>query len=403
MESSDLLYGIPDEVLERLVSLEYHDPHSILGAHPIGGNSTVIRIFHPDAVAVDLLIESKNLPMSLVHPQGLFAIKIDKPWTFDYRLLFYHSSGKTWERRDPYRFPPTLDKADLYLIGEGHHLELYRVMGAHPRKLEGIKGVSFALWDPNALRVSVIGDFNQWDGRIYPMRVLDNSGIWEIFIPDVEVGATYKYEIKNKKRDVRKNIDPFAFYMEERPNNASIVWDVNKYQWGDKKWCKERKRNYHKEPMNIYEMHVGSWMRVPEEKNRCLTYSEIAPKLIKHMKEYGFTHVELMTIMEHPLDESWSYQTIGYYAPTSRYGTPDEFKFFVDTCHQNKIGVILDWAPDNFPKDDFPAKCLDKTDGSEHSFLHVYEDPERRSLIFNFEKNELRDFLLSSALFWLDV
>jgi 1,4-alpha-glucan branching enzyme len=403
MQASDLLSEVPKKDIERLVSLEYHDPHFILGGHPLGNGSSIIRSFHPEAMESELVIEGRSLPMKRVHPRGIFAIKVNMSWPFDYRLRFYSSSGKSWERRDPYRFLPTLGEMDLHLIGEGRHLHLYRIMGAHPRTISGIKGVSFALWAPNALRVSLIGDFNQWDGRIYPMRVLGNSGVWEIFVPDLEAGAIYKYEIKTKKGDLRIKSDPFAFFMEMRPRNASIIWDLNEYRWKDNEWLEKKDKDHRKEPMNIYEAHLGSWMRIPEEGKRWLTYSEIAPKLVKHIKEYGFTHVELMPIMEHPLDDSWGYQTTGYYAPTSRYGTPDEFKFFVDNCHQNNIGVILDWAPAHFPKDDFALRLFDGTGLYEYVDSHLREHPDWGTLIFNFGRNEVRNFLIAGALFWLDI
>ena len=397
----ELLSGIPERDIERLVSIEHHDPHFILGGHPIG-NSTIIRGLHPDAIGADLLVEGNVFPMKRVHSKGLFAIKIDRPWPFDYKLRFYFPSGEVWERRDPYRFLPTLGEMDLYLIGEGRHLQLYQVMGAHPRTIEGIKGVSFAVWAPNALRVSLIGDFNGWDGRIYPMRVLGDSGIWEIFIPDLEVGAIYKYEIKTKEGHLRVKTDPFAFFMEMRPKNASIVWDLNRYQWADSDWIEERNRkNHYKGPMNIYEVHLGSWMR--KDGNRWLGYSEIAPKLVKHVKSYGFTHIEIMPIMEHPLDASWGYQVSGYYAPTSRYGTPDDFKTFVDICHQNRIGVILDWTPAHFPKDDYALRLFDGTALYEYMDPRLGEHPDWGTLVFNFGRNEVRNFLIANALFWLDI
>ncbi|MCD6254756.1 MAG: 1,4-alpha-glucan branching protein GlgB [Deltaproteobacteria bacterium] len=401
MKMDELLLGIPERDIERLVSIEHHDPHFILGGHPVG-NSTIIRGFHPDAIGADLLLEGNVFPMKRVHPKGLFAIRIDRPWPFDYKLRFYFPSGEVWERRDPYRFLPTLGEMDLYLIGEGRHLQLYQVMGAHPRTIEGIRGVSFAVWAPNALRVSLIGDFNGWDGRIYPMRVLGDSGIWEIFIPDLEVGAIYKYEIKTKEGHLRVKTDPFAFFMEMRPKNASIVWDLNRYQWADSDWIEERNRkNHYKGPMNIYEVHLGSWMR--KDGNRWLGYSEIAPKLVKHVKSYGFTHIEIMPIMEHPLDASWGYQVSGYYAPTSRYGTPDDFKTFVDICHQNRIGVILDWTPAHFPKDDYALRLFDGTALYEYMDPRLGEHPDWGTLVFNFGRNEVRNFLIANALFWLDI
>ena len=403
MKIDNLLSNISRGDIDRLVSSKYHDPHFILGGHPAEVGGTVIRCFHPEATGADLLMDDGRIPMKTVHSNGLFAVKIDRPWSFDYRLRFYFSSGKIWERDDPYRFLPSLGEMDLHLIGEGRHLELYRVMGAHPRTLQGVRGTSFAVWAPNASGVSLIGDFNQWDGRIYPMRVLGNGGIWEIFIPDLEAGELYKYEVKTKKGDLRIKTDPFAFFMELRPDNASVVWDLNNYQWNDSEWIGKRNKDHGRGPMNIYEVHLGSWMRVPEEENRWLTYSEIAPKLVRHIKEYGFTHLELLPIMEHPLDESWGYQVTGYFAPTSRYGTPDEFKSLVDICHQNGIGVILDWTPAHFPKDDYALRLFDGTGLYEYVDSHLKEHPDWGTLIFNFGRNEVRNFLIASALLWLDI
>lgn len=396
----DFLFGISQEDIEKLIKGEHQDPHYILGGHP-NRNGVIIRAYHPDAIQAKLLLDGKEIPMEKIHPNGLFAVLIkNKKWPFDYIQRFYFSNGNIWERRDPYRFLPTLGELDLYLIREGRHFEIYKKLGAHPIIHDGVKGVSFAVWAPNALRVSVIGDFNHWDGRIYPMRVLGDSGVWEIFIPDLEEGILYKYEIKTKSGDLRIKTDPFAFYMELRPKNASIVWDLNKYQWNDKDWMKERiKKNIYHSPLNIYEVHLGSWQR--GEKNRFLNYREIAPKLISHIKKYGFTHIELLPIMEHPHDASWGYQVSGYYAPTSRYGNPDDFRYFVDYCHQHKIGVILDWVPSHFPKDDYSLRFFDGTALYEYADPRLGEHPDWHTLIFNFARTEVKNFLIANALFWL--
>jgi len=396
----DLLFGISQEDIEKLIKGEHQDPHYILGGHP-NRNGVIIRAYHPDAIQAKLLLDGKEIPMEKIHPNGLFAVLIkNKKWPFDYIQRFYFSNGNIWERKDPYRFLPTLGELDLYLIREGRHFEIYKKLGAHPMIHDGVKGVSFAVWAPNALRVSVIGDFNHWDGRIYPMRVLGDSGVWEIFIPDLEEGILYKYEIKTKSGDLRIKTDPFAFYMELRPKNASIVWDLNKYQWNDEDWMKERiKKNIYHSPLNIYEVHLGSWQR--GEKNRFLNYREIAPKLISHIKKYGFTHIELLPIMEHPHDASWGYQVSGYYAPTSRYGNPDDFRYFVDYCHQHKIGVILDWVPSHFPKDDYSLRFFDGTALYEYADPRLGEHPDWHTLIFNFARTEVKNFLIANALFWL--
>jgi len=400
MGTSELLYGITPQDLERLIQGEHHDPHHVLGGHPVK-DGVIIRAYHPEAVKVELIIEETPFLMKRIHPQGLFAILIkDKPWPFDYKHRFYFSHGAAWERRDPYRFLPTLGELDLYLWGEGRHLEIYKKLGAHSCVHQGIKGVAFAVWAPNALRVSVIGEFNQWDGRLYPMRVLGTSGIWEIFIPDLVEGELYKYEIKTRTKTLRIKTDPFAFYMEVRPQNASIVWDIGKYQWQDTDWLEKRSRqNPYQQPLNIYEVHLGSWQR--GEDNRFFSYRELAPKLVDHVKKYGFTHIELLPVMEHPHDASWGYQVSGYYASTSRYGNPNDFRYFVDLCHQHDIGVILDWVPGHFPKDDYSLRLFDGTALYEHADPRLGEHPDWGTLVFNFGRNEVRNFLIANALFWL--
>jgi 1,4-alpha-glucan branching enzyme len=342
--------------------------------------------------------------MEPIQPRGIFVAQVTgQRWPFFYRLRFRFPDGTTWEEFDPYRFPPTLGEMDLYLSGEGTHHRIYDRLGAHTREIEGIGGVSFAVWAPNARGVSVVGDFNFWNGRLYPMRSLGASGIWEIFLPGVTEGVRYKYEIRGADGSLRVKSDPYAFATELRPHTASIVGNTEHYSWGDEGWMRARaSRNPRHEPMAIYEVHLGSWKRVPEEGNRWLTYREIAPLLVEHVKKFGFTHVELLPVAEHPLDASWGYQVTGYYAPTRRYGTPDDFRFFVDTCHQNGIGVILDWVPAHFPKDDYSLRQFDGT------ALYEHEDPRRGehrdwdTLIFNYGRNEVRNFLLANALFWLD-
>jgi 1,4-alpha-glucan branching enzyme len=393
--------------LERLLRGEHHDPHSILGAHPpdeSDGRTVTIRALHPDAVGVELCLENGQVfPMKMIARGGIFARKVTgQRWPFFYRLRFRFPDGTTWEEFDPYRFPPTLGELDLYLSGEGTHHRIYDRLGAHTREVEGIGGVSFAVWAPNAKGVSVVGDFNFWNGRLYPMRSLGASGIWEIFLPGVTEGVRYKYEIRGPDGSLRVKSDPYAFATELRPHTASIVWNTEHYSWGDEEWMRARaSRNPRHEPMAIYEVHLGSWKRVVEEGNRWLTYREIAPLLVEHVKKFGFTHVELLPVAEHPLDASWGYQVTGYYAPTRRYGTPDDFRFFVDTCHQNGIGVILDWVPAHFPKDDYSLRRFDGT------ALYEHEDPRRGehrdwdTLIFNYGRNEVRNFLLANALFWL--
>jgi 1,4-alpha-glucan branching enzyme len=405
---NELLKSLSSEEVGRLVAGEHGDPHKILGAHPVegaAGRMIVIRAFHPDAEAAEICLEEgQSIAMTRIHPEGLFAAALsDRPFPFSYRLRFRFPDGSTWDSIDPYRFLPSLGEMDLYLIGEGTHQELYKSMGAHVRTMEGVSGVSFAVWAPTARRVSVIGDFNRWDGRIYPMRVLGSSGIWELFVPGLGEGTLYKFEIKAADGSLRIKTDPYAFAMELRPGTASIVWNLNRYRWGDEDWVKSRAlHNLREKPLAIYEVHLGSWKRVPEEGNRWLTYRELAPQLIEHVKKFGFTHIELLPVAEHPFDGSWGYQVSGYFAPTSRFGTPDDFRFFVDSCHQNGIGVILDWVPSHFPKDDYSLRWFDGTALYEHADPRQGEHKEWGTLIFNYGRNEVKNFLIANGLFWLD-
>jgi len=408
MKKKSLLTGILPRDVERLVRVEHPDPHSILGAHLHTVEEkagVVVRAFHPEATQAEVAVEGKEpFLMEKCHPGGLFACFLpDQDLPVSYKVRFTFADGNQWESNAPYRFMPTLGDLDLYLAGEGTHHRLYERLGAHLHETDGVKGVSFAVWAPNARRVSVIGDFNRWDGRLFPMRQMGSSGIWEIFVPGLGQGTVYKYEIKTVKGDLRIKTDPYAFAMELRPGTASIVWEVEAYEWHDDAWMTTRsERNLRQEPMAIYEVHLGSWMRVAEEENRWLTYRELAPKLVEHVKKFGFTHVEIMPVAEHPFDGSWGYQVTGYYAPTSRFGNPDDFKYFVDACHQHGIGVIMDWVPAHFPKDDYSLRLFDGTALYEHVDPREGEHAEWGTLIFNFGRHEVRNFLMANALFWLD-
>jgi 1,4-alpha-glucan branching enzyme len=342
--------------------------------------------------------------MELQGTRGLFcAFLTGETPPLDYRVRFVFADSSAWESESPYRFLPTLGDQDLHFVGEGKHYRLYDILGAHLREMDGVKGVSFAVWAPNAARVSVVGEFNNWDGRLYPMRSMGSSGIWELFVPGLGVGVFYKYEIKTAGGDLRVKTDPYAFSMEMRPGTASVVWDVDRYVWGDGPWMGARpRRDPYKSPMNIYEVHLGSWLRIEEQGNRWATFREIAPRLVEHVKAYGFTHVELLPVMEHPFDASWGYQVTGYFAPTSRFGTPDDFMFFIDALHRNGIGVIVDWVPAHFPKDDFALRLFDGTALYEHEDPRQGEHRDWGTLIFNYGRNEVRNFLVSNALFWLD-
>jgi 1,4-alpha-glucan branching enzyme len=301
-------------------------------------------------------------------------------------------------------YPPFFGELDLYLTGEGKHFRLWEKMGAHPHTVDGVDGVMFAVWAPNAGAVSVIGAFNEWDGRRHPMRGLGNSGIWSAFVPGLKEGDLYKYEIRTREGHLRIKSDPYAFYAEVRPASASVVWDVDKYAWHDEGWMAARRdADLRHQPMSIYEVHLASWMRAPEDNDRWLNYRELAPRLVDHLKRYNFTHVELLPVAEHLLDQSWGYQVTGYFAPTSRHGTPDDFKFLVDLLHQNGIGVIVDWVPAHFPKDESGLRWFDGTALYEHADPRQGEHRDWGTLIFNYGRHEVRNFLLANALFWLDV
>ncbi|MEW5746736.1 MAG: 1,4-alpha-glucan branching protein GlgB [Nitrospirota bacterium] len=399
-----------DRSLEELVRGEYSNPFELLGIHPFNGRS-LIRAFMPEAreawvVIVEGERSGQTVPMQRVLDEGLYEAVVDK----DTRPLGYKIRTVTrWDEvrefYDPYAFSPVLTDFDLHLIGEGTHYQNYEKLGAHPREVNGIAGVHFAVWAPNARRMSVIGDFNGWDGRRHPMRPLGSSGIWELFIPGLGEGLGYKFEVLSRYHGYKEQkVDPFAFFFEVRPKTAAIVYDIeNKYTWRDDAWVAAReKKNWFEAPVSIYEVHLGSWMRAPEEGNRFLTYRELAERLIPHVKRLGFTHIELLPVSEHPLDASWGYQTIGYFAPTSRFGAPADFMYFVDECHQNGIGVLVDWVPAHFPKDAHGLAFFDGTCLYEHEDPRKGEHREWGTLVFNYGRNEVRNYLISNALFWLD-
>jgi 1,4-alpha-glucan branching enzyme len=391
----------------RLTAGEHSDPHRVLGAHgAMRGNArgVVVRALHPDASRAECLLEDgRALALDPIAP-GIFEGFLDgATLPLRYRLRFHFAGGGIWERGDPYRFLPTVGDLDLHLFKEGTHWRLWEVLGAHVREVDGERGASFAVWAPTARRVSVTGDFDRWDGRLFPMRSLGNSGVFELFVPGVMPGALYKYEILAADGALRVKTDPFAFAMEPPPGTASRVVNINDYRWSDDAWLAARaQRDLAREPMAIYEVHLGSWMRVPEENHRPLTYREIAPKLAAHVRALGFTHVELLPIMEHPFTGSWGYQVTGYYAPTARYGSPDDFRAFVDTLHDAGIGVLLDWVPAHFPRDDFALRRFDGSALFEHDDPRRGEHPDWGTLIFNYGRNEVRNFLIANALYWLD-
>ncbi len=396
---NDTIALAPD--LLKIIEARHHDPFSVLGRHTNGKQET-IRAFIPEAVSVH--IGSKDgLQLERIANTDLFEWSgptgtIKK----QYRLCWSDAGDQTRCIIDPYQFAPQISEFDLHLFGEGRHWHIYNILGAHPVEIEGVKGVRFATWAPNAERISVVGDFNRWDGRCHPMAVHGASGIWELFIPELEPGTLYKFEIRNRHSgEILLKTDPYGQQFELRPSTAAIIRSDEPYMWQDADWIKQRAdADWQHSPMSVYEVHPGSWRR--DENGNFLNYRELAIQLVEYVSELGFTHIELLPITEHPLDASWGYQTTGYYAPTSRFGTPDEFRFFVDYCHQHGIGVLLDWVPAHFPKDSHGIARFDGT------ALYEHEDPRRGehrdwgTLIYNFGRNEVKNFLLASAMYWLE-
>ena len=386
----------------RLARGDHSDPHQLLGAHETD-DGVVIRVLRPDARRAEVILDDgRTVPAERSeHEAVLTALVPGRTLPLRYRIRLFLSDDAVVEVEDPYRFLPSVGEMDQYLFAEGTHWRLWGCLGAHPRTLDGVDGVAFAVWAPNARRVSVVGDFCGWDGRLYPMRQLGISGVFELFVPGVRPGALYKYEIKTRSGMLRLKTDPLAFAMEAPPGTASRVV-ASEHQWGDAAWMAARAtRDPVREPLAVYELHLGSWMRVPEEGNRPLSYREIAPRLVAHVKRLGFTHVELLPVMEHPFTGSWGYQVSGYYAPTARHGAPDDFRYFVDYCHQHDVGVILDWVPAHFPRDDFALRRFDGTALYEHADPRRGEHPDWGTLIFHYARHEVRAFLLSNALYWL--
>lgn len=395
------------DLVYSLLNVECNDPKSFLGMHDIETkNSTrkVIRVYNPNAKNVKAINLNTKAEYVLKETdfEGFFEVVTNAKNSFQYKLIYESYDEYTWESYDSYAFPNLITDTDKYLFGESTHYEIYNKLGANITEVDGVKGVNFAVWAPSAKRVSVVGDFNNWDGRRHQMQLHMNGGIWELFIPELCEFDKYKFEIKTQENNLLEKTDPYGFYSEVRPNTASVVFDINKYKWKDKKWLTAREKNKTLDkPMNIYEVHLGSWMRIVEDDERFLTYRELADKLIPYVLDMNFTHIELLPVSEHPYDPSWGYQVTGYYAPTSRFGTPDDFKYFVDQCHQKGIGIILDWVPAHFPKD---AHSLGKFDGTslyEHANPQQGEHPDWGTLIFNFGRREVKNFLIANALFWL--
>lgn len=401
----------PLEHIERLVKAEHPNPREFLGPHRTsvnGAEGIVIRALAPGASEARIVPAPPGVPtirMNRIHESGLFEAVVDQPkGVLTYRIRSTDPQGTVTERHDPYSFPPMVSDHDLHLFAEGRLFKAYETLGAHARTINGVAGIHFVVWAPNAKRVSVVGEFNRWDGRTHQMNSREATGLWELFIPSLPPGTLYKYEIRTRNQEVPLlKADPYAFAAELRPRTASIVHDILQYHWGDRDWMEARSRlDPLTAPMSIYEVHLGSWMRVPEEGSRWMTYRELADKLLHYVKRMGYTHIELMPVTEHPFDGSWGYQATGYFAATSRYGSPEDFMAFVDAAHQAGIGVIMDWAPAHFPDDAHGLAWFDGTHLYDHEDSRLGYHPEWNSRIFNYGRVEVRNFLLNSALFWLD-
>ncbi len=399
---------IADEILDS----NYYDPFQYLGIHRQAGSPDIIlaRTLQPHASAVTLLSSGKQWEMVRIHPEGIYECELireelDFPdlEPYDYQYKINYRSGDVHLINDPYRFPVLLDETDRYLFNSGTNYSAYNLLGAQLGLHHKISGTLFRVWAPNARSVSVVGHFNGWDSRVHQMRVLGSSGIWELFIPGLVEDELYRFRIKTSNGEVLEKSDPFQFFAENRPQTASVIRNLSRYQWQDQAWQEQKRLTPpYDQPLSIYEVHPGSWRRDPDNPERFLTFRELAEQLVPYVKDLGFTHIELMPVTEHPLDESWGYQVTGSFSVTSRYGVPDDFMHFVDVCHQNQIGVLLDWVPAHFPKDIHGLAHFDGTALYEHEDPRKGAHPEWGTLIYNYGRQEVSNFLIASALFWLD-
>ncbi len=386
-----------DSDYDRILPYLSHQPHAVLGLHCYVDNQKFIRLYRPDATQVFIELFGKIVEMVKVHDCGIFELCVP-PHTsvHDYRV--YHRNGLL--ANDPYAFLPTFEDLDQYLFSKGVHYNLFDRMGGRLTINQGVPGGKFSVWAPNAKSVSLVGDFNFWDGRVNPMRSLGYSGVWEIFLPGLQEGEKYKFEILSQQGGLKLKADPYALLNEFRPNTASKLFPIDRFDWQDSGWMEQRKSRAHQpSPMNIYEVHLGSWKK---REGQFLNYREIAEDLAKYCKEMGYTHIELLPIQEHPLDESWGYQVSGFYAATSRFGTPEDFQYFVNHLHQQNIGVLLDWVPGHFPTDDFSLSRFDGSALYEHADPRQGFHPHWHTNIFNFGRHEISNFLLANALFWIE-
>lgn len=398
--------------LQKILLADHHDPFSYLGVHffDTDDSSVIFRTFQPHAEKVQLLIDDQSHQMTKAHQDGIFEFITDKnklkdpfvdPFTYQYKIHYFDGNQSTIN--DPYRFLPKLEEFDRFLFNAGTNYKLYEHMGCHLTSFGNINGAVFRVWAPSARSVSILGHFNGWDGRVHQLRSLGASGVWELFIPGLQENELYKFQIKTERGELLEKSDPFQFYGELRPNTASIIKEIDQYQWHDQEWqTKKATTSTYNQPLSIYEVHPGSWQRDPNNADRFLTFTELADYLIPYVKKLGFTHIELMPVMEHPLDESWGYQVTGPFSLTSRYGTPEEFKYFIDQCHQNNIGVILDWVPAHFPKDSYSLARFDGTALYEHEDPRKGAHPEWGTFIYNYGRKEVSNYLIANALFWLD-
>jgi 1,4-alpha-glucan branching enzyme len=393
--------------LASLLEVRHSSPHQLLGMHPLGDNSgVVVRAFVPGAAEVKIIpTHEKNKPklkLKRLDGSGLFeGVTHSAAEVYAYDLVVTDSEGVTEQTRDPYSFLPTLGEMDLYLFGQGNELRIYDKLGAQLRTIDGVAGTSFAVWAPHAQRVSVVGSFNKWDGRRHMMRMVGASGVWEIFIPGVNEGALYKFEVRDVHGNIVLKTDPYASLCEMPPKNASIVWNNRKFTWKDNDWIERRKQwNPFRSPVSIYEIHLGSWKKKSWAES--FGYRELAEPLVSYVKQMGFTHVEFLPLAEHAYYPSWGYQVTGFFAPTSRYGTPDDLQFLIDQLHAAGVGVIMDWVPAHFPRDDWALARFDGTALYEHEDPRLGAHQDWGTLIFNYGRHEVRNFLTANALFWCD-
>jgi 1,4-alpha-glucan branching enzyme len=389
--------------IEGIVYSESDRPQELLGAHVVG-NSVLVQAFWPGAKSVRLQLreEDKSYKMELADEEGYFAVLLPGKTVPDYEYVIEYEDGTLQKKKDSYNFKPQMTEQDIEKFQAGIHYTIYEKLGAHPMTIDGVQGVCFAVWAPNAVRVSVVGDFNGWDGRVNQMNRLYNSGVFELFVPDVSEGDCYKYEIKAKGGITVMKADPYGFGAQLRPDTASVVRRIDTFSFDDAKWMKNRARvQAQDEPINVYELYLGSFAK-PEDGREYYNYRELAPLVIEYVQRMGYTHVELMPVMEHPLDASWGYQVIGYYAPTARYGTPDDFMFFVNELHNAGIGVILDWVPAHFPKDEQGLARFDGTCLYEHQDPRQGCHPDWGTLIYNYGRPEVKNYLIANALYWVE-